>query len=88
MIRLKSVVLPAPFGPMIARRSRGATDRVTPFDRRERAEAFAGPVERKEGRGRHDRSPIRPRSAPTIPPGAKRTKRMKVTPRISIQRSV
>jgi hypothetical protein len=27
VIMLNSVVLPAPFGPMIARRSRGATDR-------------------------------------------------------------
>src|SRR5262249_20793496 len=37
---------------------------------------------------RYARMPIRPRNAPTIPPGAKSTNTMKVSPRISIHRSV
>ena len=53
-----------------------------------RLERQRGPLEREPARSRHARRPIRPRSAPTIPPGASSTKRMKVTPRMSIQRSV
>src|SRR5262249_56318765 len=55
--------------------------------RGERAEI---PPERLDGqeRRRHERTPTRPRRAPTMPPGAKRTKSTKVSPRMSIQRSV
>ena len=55
---------------------------------RQRAE---GARERRDGEERrrgHERIPTRPRRAPTTPPGAKSTSRMKVRPRISIQRSV
>jgi hypothetical protein len=54
-------------------------------DGAERAE-IAG--EALDGQQAHARSPMRPRSAPTIPPGAKSTNTMKVRPRMSIHRSV
>src|SRR5262249_34141317 len=51
-------------------------------------EAALEPVQGERGGAPHDRSPSQPRSAPTIPPGANRTKRTKIAPRISIHRSV
>src|SRR5262249_56849001 len=53
----------------------------------ERAEIPPESLDGQERR-RHERTPTRPRKAPTMPPGAKRTKSTKVSPRMSIQRSV
>src|SRR5206468_7985038 len=55
--------------------------------RGERTEGSGDAVNGEEGEG-HERTPTRPRRAPTMPPGAKRTKSTKVSPRMSIHRSV
>ncbi len=87
VMTLNSVVLPAPLGPMMARRSRGATSSVTRLSALSAPKARLNASVARSGGG-HARRPTRPRSAPTMPPGAKSTKRMNVAPRISIQRSV
>ncbi len=59
------------------------------IDGGERAETPRESLDGEERRRvRHARSPILPRTMPTIPPGANSTNRMNVRPRISIQRSV
>ena len=92
VITLKRVVLPAPFGPMTARRSRASRAKRHAGQRGERAEGARDAVYGEQGGGeqgeRHERTPTRPRRAPTMPPGAKSTKSTKVSPRMSIQRSV
>ena len=54
VIRLNSVVLPAPFGPMIRRRSPGITESDTSLRRRQAAEALVEPrdFERRRVMGR------------------------------------
>ena len=73
MIRLKSVVLPAPLGPMIARRSPGGTARSTPLTAWTPPKCLRRPTRaartRRLARWRRLPPPRRPPTRPTKPCG-------------------
>ena len=85
-IRWKSVVFPAPFGPMTARSSPGCDREADAVDGLQGAEGAPEPA-RLEHRRRHPRTPSR-RAVPTSPPGRKITIRTNTTPVKIIQCSV
>ena len=85
-IRWKSVVLPAPFGPMTARSSPGSTAKLTPSTACRAPKARPSP--RASSIGAVTRATPSRRAVPTRPPGRKITIRTNTTPVKIIQCSV
>ena len=83
LTRLKNVVLPAPFGPMIARNSPGSMVRDTLVDGDQAAETLRCALDLKQG---HAFAPVR--SMPRTPRGKKRTTSTNTSPITDIQFSV
>ena len=77
VMTLKSVVLPAPLGPMMARRSRGGDAERHAAERAQRApKCAAQPLDGQERRA-SCAQPTRAAQRAAMPPGAKSTNRMK-----------
>ncbi len=79
--------LPRPIGPDDGAPLAGRHRQGHAVERGQGAEVAGQAIDSEERLG-HDRIPTRPRSAPRMPPGANSTRRTKVKPRMSIQRSV